>query len=147
MALVQLVPETGLPLEELSGEVFSAWVSSNLLQLGMSLDYATEKFSNARRGLALHPGRIRERLRGAWTYHLAFIELERDIPDPDMREEFNNHKTQMTSGIPENGEGTIAASARAMSEDDALEEAEWILAFLYRLEGLKEEMESARRTN
>lgn len=113
----------------------------------MGLNYATEKFSNARRALASHPGRVRERLRDAWTYHLAFIEPERDIPDLDMREEFDNHKTQMTSGIPENGEGTIAASARAMSEDDALEEAEWILAFLYRLEGLKEEMESKRHTN
>lgn len=113
----------------------------------MSLSYAVEKFMVARHTLAIGPGRIQGRLKDAWVYSLINIQAERDIPDPDLLQEFQEHHTRMTSGTPQGDEGTIAASAHDLDDDDAMAEARWILEFLHRLEGLEEEMAQQRNAN
>jgi len=113
----------------------------------MSLSYAVEKFMAARHTLAIGPGKVQSRLRDAWVYSLINIQAERDIPDPNLLQEFQEHHERMTSGIPLGDEGTIAASARNLDDDAAMQEARWILDFLYRLEGLEEEMAEQRHAN
>ncbi|THF66720.1 hypothetical protein E7T06_20690 [Deinococcus sp. Arct2-2] len=113
----------------------------------MSLTYAVEKFIAARDTLATGPDRIGERLKDAWVYSLVNIAPERDIPDPDLRTEFEEHRARLNSGQPISQEGTIAAYINTQPEEIASEEVRWLLTFLYRLEELEEEMEQLRGKN
>ncbi|MFC3833872.1 MULTISPECIES: hypothetical protein [Deinococcus] len=99
----------------------------------MSLAYAREKFSVARYTLASGTGRIQERLRDAWVYSLINVMPERDLPQKHLRAEFEQHAARITSGIPVGQEGTIAAYINTLSDEEAQEEAVWILSFIHQI--------------
>jgi len=99
----------------------------------MTIQYAQEKFHQAINTLATNPGRIQERVIDAWIYGLIHIEPERDLPK-EVLEEFLDRKKEITKGSAAEGEGLIASTVNGMSEDEAMEEASWILGYAYNLD-------------
>ncbi len=94
----------------------------------MSLEYASEKFSNAAHVLATHRGEIKERLVAALTGGISSLRAEPDIPE-DLRAEYRRFWERVNAAPPIAGVGSLAASVREMSEDEAIEVANLILRF------------------
>jgi hypothetical protein len=80
--------------------------------------------------LAASSNTIKERLRDA-TYHLGVLR-EHNIPE-EMRDEFNHLYERITSGIPQNREGTLTATVNQITEEEAVEIAGDIVSFNNRL--------------
>jgi len=99
----------------------------------MSITYGQEKFSTAIHTLATNPGRINERLVAAWIYSLNNLDPDRDLP-PQLQADFKAQASEIRSGKPTGVEGTIKAFIDALSEDQAMERASWILQTAYQLE-------------
>lgn len=108
----------------------------------MSLAYAHEKFREAVRTLATHPDAINDRLASALVPHVSSVQMERDVPE-DLHEEYRAFWEQVTWGSPSAGEGTLQASARQMSVEDAVEVARLIYRFAYEFRGRLEEKRQA----
>ncbi len=100
----------------------------------MSLSYAHEKFRNAVYTLATHPADIRERPISALVPHIGSVEIEQDIPE-DLQDEYQAFWNRVTFGVPISGEGTLQASVREMSDDEAVEVAKLITQFAYEFRG------------
>jgi hypothetical protein len=97
-----------------------------------NLGRAHENFSNAIHSLVIGRGNINERLVDAF-HHLIGINDESDVPE-GLRDEFHQLMERMTSETSAlEGEGTIQATARAMSTEDAVEVAEQVWALAYQI--------------
>lgn len=94
----------------------------------MTLAYAHEKFRDATRTLATHPTAIKERLALALVKDVGYVQMERDVPE-ELHEEYQVFWERVTSGVPSSGEGTLQASVREMSDQNAVEIAELIIQF------------------
>jgi hypothetical protein len=94
------------------------------------LFYGYEKFGNAVHELAASSKPIKERLRNA-TYHLGVLR-EENIPE-EMRDEFNGLYERITSGRPQNREGTLTATVNQITDDEAVEIASDIVSLNNRL--------------
>lgn len=94
------------------------------------LDYSFEKFSSAVHELAASSDTIKERLRNA-TYHLGVLR-EINVPE-EMRTEFNDLYKCITSGKPQNREGTLTSTVNQITEDEAIKIAANIVIFNERL--------------
>lgn len=91
----------------------------------MSLGYTWEKFYVAVETL-VGQGSIQDRLCGA--YSSALMRLEpKDLPK-DLRADFIELERKLTSVEPTGDEGSIAASTKAMSADDAEKLAKQIVS-------------------
>lgn len=104
-----------------------------------TLSYAREKSAEAVRVLATHPGEIKERSDSALVPHIASIgslEKRRDIPD-DLYDEYREFWNSVTSGTPIAGEGTLQASVREMSTEEAVETAKLIYRLAYEFRVLR----------
>lgn len=96
----------------------------------MGLEYADEKFSNAVHVLATHRAAIKERLVAALRGGVSSVQMERDVPE-GLHDEYRKFLERITSGSPVSSEGSLAASVREMSEDEAVEVASLIMQFEY----------------
>lgn len=92
--------------------------------------YAFEKFGRAVHELAASAAPIKERLANA-TYHLGVLR-EEDVPE-EMREEFKHLRGRITSGTPQDREGTLAATINQITEQEAVDIAGAIVSFNDRL--------------
>ena len=108
----------------------------------MALQYAREKFAEAVRTLATHPDSIKERLSSALVSHIASVDIDRDVPE-DLHDEYREFWNNVISGSPISTEGSLQASVREMSIEEAVETAKLICQFAYEFRGRLEEQ---RRT-
>jgi predicted acetyltransferase len=90
------------------------------------LEYGFEKFGRAVLDLAASSENIKKRLSNA-TYHLGVVR-EKNIPE-EMRLEFNRIYERITSGVPHNREGTLAATIDQITNEEAVEIAGDIVSF------------------
>lgn len=99
----------------------------------MGLDYAREKFYIAIDTLATSPSPIQERLFYA-AMSLIRLRPEDDLPK-ELRKEFQAiiHELSKEPAIAD--EGTLAATTRKLSDDDAKKLAERILSIYIELRG------------
>jgi hypothetical protein len=86
-----------------------------MMSMSEHIHYAAEKAWQGVSRLALHPGRIQERLIKAW--HDGFV-MVGGLPT-DLQEKWDDVYRRSTSIAPAGEEGHYAATIRAMSEDDA----------------------------
>ncbi len=80
------------------------------------MSYHVDRFYAAVSVLATH-GHIKQRLMNAYGDHLDDID-EEELPE-SIRESFANLRHEMYRVTPLNGEGSICASVRKMSAEDA----------------------------
>lgn len=91
----------------------------------VSYDYATEKLYLATLGLVRGEGGIKDRLEGA-AVTLIILRPEKDVPEK-LRAEFESIHSELTSEPAQfEGEGTIRATIRQLSPDEASQIAERI---------------------
>lgn len=95
----------------------------------MSLEYAWEKLYVTVRTLASGTGNIQERLADAYISGLYLIGLgKNDVDLPaDLRPAHADIKRRMTRVPAQGDEGSVVASARVMSDDEARKVAEQIV--------------------
>ena len=93
----------------------------------MSVGYGYEKLWLAVVGMAQSPAPLRKRLSDAYTFNLMHIRPEENLP-ADLRAAFADIQADFRTTAAEAGEGTAAASARAMSDDTAEEVARKIVS-------------------
>jgi len=103
----------------------------------MALSYAAEKYGRARDLMATGRGVLRERLREAFVYQLAYVKADRDLPD-GLREEHEQLVAQVTRADDHAGVGKLAATLAVMADQELTEVAAQILALEYRIRGLHE---------
>jgi len=112
-----------------------------------TLSYARERLTEAIRVLATDPDEIKERLESALVPHITSIgslEKKRDIPEA-LQDEYREFWNSVTSGSPLAGEGTLQASVREMSTEEAVETAELIYRLAYAFRVLLDERRRAQR--
>jgi len=111
----------------------------------MSLEYADEKFGWAVETLATHRAAIKERLVAA-LHDIGSVQMERDVPEGlhDEYQEFWHSVTKAKSRLA--GEGSLQATVREMTEDEAVEAAKLITRFAGEFERrLAEERQDSSR--
>lgn len=81
------------------------------------MNYAFEKLMNAVLTLAKSKETHQDRLANAYLSGLLLIRPD-DLPE-DIREDFFELKAAMEKGTPRSDEGTVVASVRDMSEQEA----------------------------
>lgn len=84
----------------------------------MGIDYAWEKAMVAVTGMACNPDSINERIAHAFAYSLIRINPEEHLPE-DLRPLLEEIRTALTSVEPIGDEGSIAATTRVMSTEEA----------------------------
>jgi hypothetical protein len=94
----------------------------------MSISYAWEKSMLAVTGMARSTKNINGRIADAYVYHLINIEPDRDLPE-DLRLRLAEIREALTRTPARGNEGTVQASAMAMSEEEASEIADKIVEF------------------
>jgi len=108
----------------------------------MALAYADEKFSAAIRTLAIAPGPIKPRLIEAIAVHLSYIQTERDLPE-ELRDDYVALLDRVTHEWPtvsNPADGRVQATIGHMTDAEAVEIADEILSFAYRVaEALEDE--------
>src|SRR5689334_3851494 len=93
----------------------------------MSDGYGFQKFLSAVYGMAQSPLNLQARLRDAFAGSLVHLKEDEDLP-PDLRQDFRTITEKLTAREEEiPGEGSIAASARALSDREAEELARKIV--------------------
>ncbi len=98
----------------------------------MGLDYAWEKAMVAVTGMACNPDSINERIAHAFAYSLIRISPEEHLPD-DLRPLFEDIRAALTSVAPVGDEGSIAATTRVMSTEEATNVARKIVELYDRI--------------
>ena len=93
----------------------------------MAINYGWEKFHLAVLSLASGSGSIQSRLANVFVSSLKRVEPSKDLP-PELQAEFASILQEMTSVQPKGKEGSLAASAQAMSTERASEIAERIVS-------------------
>ncbi len=88
--------------------------------------YSFEKFGVAVDYLAASADHIKERLRRA-TDEIGRVR-ERDVPE-ELREQFLGISERITSGKPQNREGTLQATINQITDEEAVEIASDIVSF------------------
>lgn len=91
----------------------------------MSLDYAHEKLTIAVEILATSPSDIKDRIETAFNSSIIHIFPE-DLPE-DLGEKLKNLQNQVTRINAEGNEGTLKATMKTISEEEAFEIAKKIL--------------------
>jgi len=94
----------------------------------MSLEYAWEKLYITVRNLASGTGSIQERLANAYLSGGYILNLAKgdDLP-PDLLPSYEAINERMTRTPPQGDEGSIVASTRQMSDEEAVKVAERIV--------------------
>lgn len=87
--------------------------------------YPHEKFSNAVRSMAVSPKSIQERVGEAYVFNLIHLKPE-DLPD-EIRYRFTEMTNKLTARTSIGDEGTVAATTRQMSTDEAIAIAQELL--------------------
>lgn len=87
--------------------------------------YPHEKFTGAVRGMAVSPKSLQERIADAYIYHIMHVKTE-EVPD-DVKFKFEGIRERLTSVEPVGGEGSVMASVRDMSDNEAMEIANGIV--------------------
>ena len=105
----------------------------------MNLNYALEKYGSGTGILARHPGRIRERLIEAFERQI----LSAGGPDshgdvPDRIEQMIREQIERVSSDRSEPTGALRRTVEAMSEEEAVHEAERVLHILAELEMVRE---------
>jgi hypothetical protein len=85
-----------------------------------SLIDAVDKFATGCRVLAIHPGRPHQRLLDAYRSQVMHAHPPASEIPVDIAERIEDLHARLTSA-PDQGDGTIAASVWAMSDDEARE--------------------------
>lgn len=98
----------------------------------MSLSYAYEKLMIAVDVLATSPQTIQNRLGNAFISGLTRINPEEDLP-VNLRTDFQQLLDQVTRVAAVGDEGTISATTRIMSDDEAAEIAKKILNLFHQV--------------
>lgn len=100
----------------------------------MGLSYGAEKFSAAVYSLATSPKSIQQRIADAFIYSLIHIKPDEDLHE-DLRFRFQSlHERVIQEKPVYEGEGTIQATTRNLSDDEAVEIAREIMAMAYEVE-------------
>jgi asparagine synthetase A len=94
--------------------------------MSIEFDYSFEKFGLAVDDLAASAEPLKERLRRAFD-HIGRVR-ERDVPE-ELREVFLGISERITSGKPQNREGTLQATINQISDEEAVELAGDIVSF------------------
>ncbi len=86
----------------------------------MSLDYAFEKLSVAITGMATSTASLQERLANAYIFglHTIGLDVNADLP-PDLRSSYREIEKSLTKVPAQGDEGTVAATTRVMSDEEA----------------------------
>jgi hypothetical protein len=92
----------------------------------MPLGYVREKFRVAVLALAEGDEPLRQRLAEAWAS--ALCRLQADELPPDNRTEFSDMLSKIKSAQASGTEGSIAAGARGLTDDDAIQMVEAIVS-------------------
>ena len=92
----------------------------------MSLDYALYQLMLAVETLAASPEPIQRRME--WAFLCLHTLVPDDFPEGELRGQFRAVQEAMTRVEGVGGEGSIAASAKAMSDSEASEIAKVIVA-------------------
>ena len=96
----------------------------------MSFGYAMEKMSEAIIELATGTGSIQERLEQAWS---RFVRAPRAVLPDHLQAEYDQVLETIGSGSPDQWEGAIATTARAMTAEEAKAAAGQLLVFYWNM--------------
>ena len=94
----------------------------------MKNSYPHEKFSRAIGSMATSPKSLQERIADAYIYNIIHVKIE-EVPE-DIRFKFENLQERLTSVQPTGDEGSVMASIKEMSTDEAIEIANDIFLFI-----------------
>lgn len=92
----------------------------------MGIGYGWEKAMVAVHGMAASPESIQDRIASAYVGSLIRINPEHHLP-PDLRPVFAEIRTALTSTPALGNEGSVIASAQAMTRDEATDIARKIV--------------------
>jgi hypothetical protein len=96
----------------------------------MKLSHLYEKFMVAVEVLATSPASLQRRLEGAYR---SFIDVEpKDFDDKEMRATFEQIRSRITR-VPDKQIGSIAATCRQMSDQEATEIADFLLGLFLKI--------------
>ncbi len=102
----------------------------------MTIDYAVEKLSEAVRVLAVGSGRIQERLADA-ALVLVRIRPTDDLPEGPLRRSLIGIRDDLTFEPAKEGEGSIRATLKLTSDDDAQAIANRIVSLYHAVKGAR----------
>ncbi len=109
-----------------------------------TIDYASEKLWQAVHELALGRGGIKDRLQAAAKYVAMAAGAKHDFAD--FRAEYEGVWARLTAVAAQKDEGAVRATLAQMSEEDACDIANQILALAYKADqAVDQERESVRR--
>lgn len=107
-------------------------IGTRALMVSIKLTHLYEKFMVAVDLLATSPGSLQRRLEGAYR---SLIDVEpRDFDDRDMQTTFKQILSRITR-IQDGQVGSIAATCRQMSDQEAAEVADFIFSLFLRIAG------------
>ena len=96
----------------------------------MKLSHLYEKFMVAVEVLATSPASLQRRLEGAYR---SFIDVEpKDFDDKEMRATFEQIRSRITR-VPDEQIGSIAATCKQMSDQEATEIADFLLGLFLKI--------------
>ncbi len=81
--------------------------------------YQREKFTNAVSDLATSPKSIQQRVCDAYLHSLIHVSVD-SLPE-EIQKQFQDMNERLTKSEPEGDEGSVKATTRDMSEDEASE--------------------------
>ncbi|MCF8104862.1 MAG: hypothetical protein K9K64_05225 [Desulfohalobiaceae bacterium] len=91
----------------------------------MKNPYPNEKFSQAIETMATSPKPIQDRIADAYLNHIDYVNPE-DVPE-EVRYQFHVVNEKMTKVDPVGNEGSVVASARQLTDNEAVELANKIV--------------------
>ncbi len=90
------------------------------------LSYPVEKFSSAAYGLAISPASLQERIGDAFTGELIKAAGQTALP-ADVAKQFQVYQRTWNAVGDTGGQGQISVWAHALSDDEAMDVAKWIV--------------------